>query len=88
MENPFYVITKCLSVKNDDVGTIANCHFKGFYKGEKVKALKVYGTMATQIEIGAEYFLLLEFIRLDEMGDLWCEVIDLEKLDDLRIDAS
>ena len=53
------------------------------YNGKEVKFLKITGTEIALIEKGVEYFLLLEYLKMEDSGVLWANLIDFEKIDEL-----
>lgn len=87
MENPFYAITTCIKkVAAEPDHSI--CHFKGFYNGVKINSLMIVEQKKTCLEVGEEYFLLLEFMSIDEKGTLIAHLIDYENLNNMRMKNS
>ena len=73
------VISRCL----DDREGRVNFHFKGFYAGEEIKALRLEGVGNGQWRRNEEYVMYVKVLKV-EAGTLYGEVLRQRLLDDLR----
>lgn len=59
------VVTRCVSVKNEAEYSVYKFHFKGFFKGHKIKEVKIEGSHEL-FKKKEEYLLALEVIEIRE----------------------
>lgn len=72
MKRRFYLISKCLQVKGD----YSKCHFRGFYKGVKIKEILLRGQ---RLNVGEEYILAIDEEKIVE-GVLFGKLVKVKVL--------
>ena len=58
----FVALTKLIRKKNDEY----QFHFRGVFKGQNIRGIKILGKTLMEFELGEEYLLYLKFLKVED----------------------